>query len=141
MHLNHGEQVKEIEAATADAATRLGTSMFEFHAWPQRWPNSGCGRPRGSLVMQSFWWAQTVIASGASDEVLVYHAGRFAYAVKQPTDSFWEAGGKRELPGERDWPTVGHKFDSTMSAPPLPKAPAEARSTQRRKKTAKAVRS
>ncbi len=118
MLLRWDEQLQQTRLALEHADKRYNSSNFEWHAWPQQWSNSGCGRSGGGLVMHAFWMAQTVITSGDSDEVLVYHNGHFAYEVKKPLPAFWIACGERKLPGERDWPTVGHTFDATMNPPP-----------------------
>lgn len=102
MQLGADSALQQVSGAVADAQRRLKTGVFQWLAWPQTWPNSGCGRAGGGVVMQAFWDAQTVIASGDDDAVLVYHQGIYAYTVERPNDSFWELCGQRRLPGAND---------------------------------------
>lgn len=100
----------QIAAAIADAKARIGNDYFQVLSWPQGWSNTSCGF--GGIAGQAFTTAQTVIASGEDDAVLVYHRGKFAYEVEKPIEKFWEACGQRRLPGAADWERVSAVYDA-----------------------------
>lgn len=111
MFLNADSAMTQISLAVASARERFGHSRFQVLSWPQTWANTSCGF--GGISGQAFTEAQTVIVSGEDDAVLVYHCGRFAYEVKEPTEEFWIACGQRNLPGAKDWGRVIGKYDSS----------------------------
>jgi hypothetical protein len=105
MYVTPDNALEHARRSVEDAKQRIGEPYFQWLAWPQTWGNTACGF--GGIAGQAFTDAQTVIASGSSDSVLVYHAGRFAYEVKQPTEKFWELCGQRSLPGAVEWKRRG----------------------------------
>lgn len=102
--------IKHTQLSVEDAQKRIGSPYFQWLAWPQTWGSTSCGF--GGIAGQAFTTAQTVIASGESDAVLVYHGGRFAYEVESPLPTFWEACGQRQLPGAAQWESLREKFDA-----------------------------
>lgn len=82
---------------------RLELRDVEVYSWPQTWGDTACGF--GGYGGQTITTRQTcvVISSYYTETALVYHAGRFAYAVKRPGDEFWSAFAARRLPGKADW--------------------------------------
>lgn len=111
MLLTADNALKQISQAVEDAKTKFEHQNFQVLSWPQTWGNTGCGF--GGIVCHAFTTAQTVIVSGESDVVLVYHRGRFAYEVVAPTDEFWVACGQRTLPGAFEWEKAKGKYDSS----------------------------
>ena len=76
---------------------------LDVEIWRQSWPNTNCGF--GGIAGQAISSAPTIVVSSLSAtlSVVVYHAGRFAYSIKQPNDLFYEARNKRQLMGAKDY--------------------------------------
>lgn len=96
------QKAEQVSKAIALAVEALEVDHFQWLAWPQTWPDSTCGF--GGVAMRAFWEAQTVIATKYDDDpVLVFHAGKYAYTVRKPTNAFWVVCGRYELPGQYEW--------------------------------------
>lgn len=68
----------------------------------QVWPSTGCGF--GGIAGQAFTHAQAIVmyASAVSPYAVVYHDGRFAYSVYDPSEAFWEDWRTGDLAGAKD---------------------------------------
>jgi hypothetical protein len=108
-----GDPVRDIEAAVAHACAEVldGDDSPEFKrrecrvvSWPQTWGSTACGfGGMGGCMMTT---AQTTVIVGPLGDVAVYHAGRLARHIVAPTDAFWDAMMKQQLPGaarRADW--------------------------------------
>lgn len=72
-----------------------------WYAWPQTWSNSACGS--GGIGAQIITVAQTVaVKDQETGAFAIYHAGRFAYSVKNPSNEFHELMKEHYLPGASD---------------------------------------
>lgn len=111
MNLQPKDALEQTTSAVNDAIERIGQPYFQWLAWPQTWGNSACGF--GGVACQAFWEAQTVIASGATDNVLVYHRGEFAYEVAKPNGRFWQLCGQRTLPGQLECKRIGKSLEAS----------------------------
>lgn len=62
---------------------------LDIHSWPQLWSSTSCGF--GGISGAAMTTAQTtVVFTAGGRDVLVYHAGRFAYHVKRVSDHFMQ---------------------------------------------------
>lgn len=72
-----------------------------WYSWPQQWGNTSCGfEGYGGQAMTT---AQTIaVKDQETGAFAIYHAGRFAYSVKNPSDEFHELMKEHYLPGASD---------------------------------------
>lgn len=74
---------------------------LQFYCWPQVWGSTTCGFPGiGGAAMTSA--LTCVFIESQTGAAAVYHAGRFAYFVKGPSDRFWNGMNGFNLPGAAD---------------------------------------
>lgn len=87
-----------IDACVVDARRRIGDGYYEVfvYSWPQVWPECGSGRPEGQQISAG----QTVVV--IVDDIrpaFVYHCGRYAYRIEDPSGAFFEALYSHRMPG------------------------------------------
>lgn len=98
---------KAVDNCVQDALTRFAFAPGEtaervaIYSWPQRWSNSACGFA-GGLAMQAFWVAPTLVVVATSNEICVYHAGRFAGYLRNSTPPLEAAMRDYNIPGQMD---------------------------------------
>ena len=69
-----------------------------YEAWFQHWGNTACGF--GGVAGQAITAAPTFVFYDESYELaVVFHAYRFAYVVRRPTQQFFERVAHHNLPG------------------------------------------
>jgi hypothetical protein len=96
-----------LENACAKLAEyRKGTGTFsrptlddlEWYSWPQTWGNTTLGF--GGIGGQAITTAQTILVTDTlTGVVAIYHGGKFAYVIKNPSITFWERVRDWNLPG------------------------------------------
>lgn len=101
-----GQQIK----AVADVAARWRQHIsddndFAIHrklriiSFPICWSSTACGF--GGLGGAAMTWAQTTVLYSGS-VFFIYHVGRFAYMIVEPTQKFFEDLCNRKLCGIKD---------------------------------------
>ena len=68
----------------------------EIYVWPQEWDDSSCGF--GGMSCGMITKSPTVVVIGPMEDVMVYHAGEFAYKT-EVSDKFWNCVKNNNLPG------------------------------------------
>jgi hypothetical protein len=89
------------EILLQDALSRLSADRedVELSEWEQTWPNTSCGF--GGISGQALTTAPTVVVQHKeTQQVVVYHANRFAYRVDKPSGAFDDAVAHCSLPGK-----------------------------------------
>jgi hypothetical protein len=77
-----------------------GLASQDVQAWNQTWSNTNCGFK--GIAGQAITTAPTIILTSVDGEIHVYHGGRFAYSVFNPTETFLTDVANRRLAGARD---------------------------------------
>lgn len=100
-----------LDECIVDAAGRLTKPpvdgpqipLFVHSSWPQVWPDRSCGHSvmvRAIGEKPDLVFAPTILVGSVyGKDMCVYHAGKFAYWVREPNDSFFLAMANRKLIG------------------------------------------
>ena len=90
-----------------DEGVKLGPlEEIEVGVWKQIWSSTALGF--GGIGGQCICHAYTFLAwTRYRQSCFVYFAGRFAYKITKPNESFWQAYNSREMPSIRN----SHKMD------------------------------
>lgn len=99
----------------------LGVDLVETYMWPQTHNSTGLGFP--GVSGQAITRAMTVVVyrrgTPEEKEVLrVYHGGRLAYEVVEPTNRFWDEFHRHALPGQQEFIRRRGEFVVTLEEEP-----------------------
>jgi hypothetical protein len=75
----------------------LRPADFDVYCFGQSWPSAACGFPGASA--QAMTRADTAVLVSETGHAAVYVAGRFAYAVENPNEEFYDDLRRRHMAG------------------------------------------